>query len=394
MTLPRAAPDRTTTDAEPGLRAISRLAPNATLFPEARVVMSCRSEGDACLLVDRSAPVPASGFTRFADLEEGYDARIFAQSGPWPQRAWMGASLLHESGGAPLLGIFEWTQAGWAKRLELSDATDYLGAGVWLGGRVITPVIHVYYNRHDGGEEAVLRRELIGNPRFEVISGPPSDELPLLDVDLDLYPRAFASLPSGHAFLVSGVLDGRALVVDRWAPGDRQPKRDRIDGLDPAPPGGDLPFFLDDPAQVVIVAAPNDVHVAVAAIDSAGKKRPAVARFDGRAWHVDILPCSRKSLSSFRRGPDGTLWIACGDQGPGSGELWRKPPGRPFEQVEIPESYSDGAPVRLFSVVEAWPRTATSLWVIARFDPRPAEVVHGLFVLDLPERTAAPQARR
>lgn len=386
-------PSAITTEAEPGLRAVARLTRDSRFFPDARVVTSCRSEREACLLTDSGSLVPASAFRRFDDLDEGYTTNIFSQSGPWPQRAWMSADLSHEAGGVPVLGIFAWTPEGWTKRLEFSDATVYLGAGEWIGGRVITPVVQVYLDRHVPGAEGELRPEIVGEPRFVVISGPPSDELPELDVGLDPWPHAFASLPSGHAFLVIGASEERTLFVDRWTPGERRPTRDRIAGFEPARVAGHL-SSVDDPAQAIITAAPDDVVVAVDEAAPDKQKRPAIARFDGRAWNVDPLPTKRRSFLSFRRGPDGTLWVVCGDDGYGFGELLRKAPGRPFERVEIPESYRDGARVGLFHVVDAWPRTGSSIWLIARYDPNPREAVHGLFLLDLPERASAAPARR
>lgn len=396
---PRGAP--AAVNSEPSLRLLAQLANpgwvTPMFFPDAGVVIRCQGEADACVLRGRETLLPASDFARFVDLEE-YEADIFSQSGPWPRRAWMSALLSHPEGGRPFIGVFAWTDSGWSKQLELVDESSFLGAGEWIGGRVITPVIHVYYNRQKSDKNGESPREITEKPRFAVISGPPSDDLPLLEAPLGRFAHSFTSLPSGHMYLVSWELEGRDTVVERWGPGDRRPTQDAIPGIGPASIGG-RDSYNPDPTQNIIAVSPDEVYIAgdepVSARGTASdrKVRPAVAHFNGRAWDVSFLPTTVPRIKSFRRSPDGTLWLLCGEGW--STELWRRPPREVFQRVKIPEIYADGTAVTLFFPEDIWPRGAGEVRLIAQFEPRPrSPKIHGIFLLELPERPAAPPARR
>lgn len=285
------------------------------------------------------------------------------------------------------LMIFEWMAAGWIQRVELSSTSTYLGVGEWLGGRLITPVIDFYYDRYAARADGEIPRVVGDNPRFVVLSGPPSAELPLIDADSNLFPLAFASFPSGHAFLVSERGDQPGVHVDRWKPGERRPTREVIPGLRSAGPRRQ-PWENEDvdPASILLASSPDEVYVAGAGMAEGGDEGPAISRFDGRAWHTTSLPTPKRSLSSFGRGPDGALWFICGNPDGSSGELWRSVPRGALSRAALPRLHAAGGVVEEVHPLVVWPIAAGQARLLARFGRRGAkDLTWGLLHLNLAE---------
>lgn len=388
---PRAPADRTWTDREPTLRLVAPLEymGGARFLRDAGLIVSGSWE-DARVLRDSGTLVPAEDFVRFADGTTASFFHLYSQSGPWPKEAWMGG-WFGPFDGREEGALLRWTDAGWDKVIA-TENYRYIGLGRWLGGRLITPDIRMAYVEPASPNDSLDWR-LTRDPKIVVLEGEPSDELPELERDSRLMPRAFASLPSGHAFLLYERSRDDVLVAHRWSPGERRSVKADLPGLTHAAPVNGSRWMFD-PTREILAAAPDDVYVFAHSRGTALPRGTAFAHWNGSGWDVSWL--SELPFVTHARGPDGTLWLVCAELSNEApvGELWRRSQGGAFERVALPRAPMNGQLVEV-APKDVWPRGADELWVIADFNPHGKPFADtGLFLLDLPERPAAPPARR
>lgn len=325
---------------------------------------------------------------------------ILSFSGPWPDRAWMAERLGDVYSNSVWYSVYVWTNAGWANAITFDhrEGYRYVGAGEWTGGRIITPYIGINW-RPGKDPNGPVELYLVEKPRFRVLSGPPASDLPLLADDVKLYPRAFASLASGHAFLAYERGDHSDLVVHRWAPGDRRPTQDEIPGVRTRFTFHDMShesWWEGDRAREILAVAPDEVYVVgeVYELDAETRipvdSKLAIAQFDGRGWRVSFIPTERRFVA-FARGPDRSLWVTFSNDLYGEhpeGELWRRPPGGELQRVALPPVVVDDVTVEL-SPFDVWPRGADEVWLIGRSGRRDSreepidrkKYPYGLFLL-------------
>lgn len=397
-------------DLLPALRLVKRFDGSPSdrrFYRDAGLVYPCESGGprDACVLQEGERLVEASRFALRArpEPEETNPPMIFSLSGPWPERAWMAELLGDINSNSVRYNVHLWTDAGWSQAIafDLREGYRYVGAGDWTGGRIITPQIGIDLGpgKDPNGHPIV---HFVKKPIFHVLSGPPSSDLPLLREDPHLHPRAFASLASGHAFLVYENGEHNDLVVHRWSPGDRQPVADEIPGVRGRFVSHDMSnesWWERDRSREILAVAPDEVYVAGEEKRADDGGRFTLAQFDGRAWRVSFIPAERRFVS-FARAPDRSLWAVFSndlDVEHPDGELWRKPSGGEFQRVELPPVRVDGVTAEL-SPFDVWPRGGDEVWIIARFGPRDSKEVplddkkypHGLFLLKPSQLPAEP----
>jgi len=398
LTIPPAPPSTSPApEREAHLRLTARLGGYPPrFFPAAGLVHPCPTQHWACRLEADGSVTPANDYARFANEVDAFGGRIIHHHGSWPQRAWMAARLGPFAGDPEMLDAFlEWTDAGWTRKLEY-EGYVHVGMGPWVGDRLIAPIVYVEIVSDSQTGDSI--RKFIEPPKFVILSGPPSNDLPLLTPDPTFEPQVFASLPSGHAFLAGDRLekDGRETYVQRWTPGDRRSKEDLLKG-----------FFMPmetsglervDPAKIMLAFAPDDVYIAGSFSPSEGELNAAFAHYNGRAWNVSSLPtslyASTRKVMTMARGPDGVMWFVCGDSSRPAGELWKKAPLGGLERVDLPEAHADGGPIEVVPL-DVWPRKEREIWLIAAYRPRGATkhttYTHGVFLLEPSARGAAPR---
>lgn len=394
VSIPPPRPDRSNLGApEPALRFVKRLGDRyseARFYRDAGIVTRCGEDEDACLLGDGGKLAPAADLKRFVDPPSTVLSSFISMSGPWPRRAWTAERLGPVTDGAVALNVYSWTQEGWKRNisLTLTDGDWFPGAGEWTGGRIIMPVIH--FDWDDRRDRPIFAKW----SRFQVLSGPPADNLPLLEEDPTLYPQAFASLPSGHAFLAYRRWKSEDLVVHRWGPGDRRPAQDDVAGAR-AMPGRDVNnetfWWEGDPTREILAISPDEVYVAGRDKRLLENGDLVIAQFDGRAWQVSLVP-SEHQFIGLSRGPDGSVWVVCADmffRGHPDGELWRRRPGDTYQRIELPPIRIDGEVVEV-APMDVWPRGVDEVWITALYGPRVVRThepldygkyAHGLFLL-------------
>lgn len=379
------------TAAEPALRFMGRLNSDGTevrFHRDAGVITPCEQHEEGCMLDGQGRIVPASGLKRFVDAPSTHLSLFTAMSGPWPRSAWTSERLGPVTDGAVGLRVYTWTEAGWTHgtSFALTDGYWFAGAGAWTDGRIIMPVIRTRWEQ--GG-----RPRLAEKPRFRVLSGPPAKELPSLKEDPELYPCAFASLPSGHAFLAYSEHGDSDLVVHRWEPGQRQPVEHKIPGVnaDKSVDANDEGFWWEsDPTRKILAVAPDEVYVAGFGESPLPSGELVIAEFDGRRWQTSVFP-SEQPFIGFARGPEKSLWAVFSGmfyrQHP-DGELLRKLPGGEAKRVALPPIHVGGEVVEV-APVDVWPRGADEVWIIALYGPRAengpevkrTKYAYGLFLL-------------